>query len=133
MQAALWGAVVGLAGAIAARVVGLDRDRSFYPTVLIFIAFYYVLFAAMAGNASAIGVETMIALLFFAVAAVGRRFGSFIVAGGLLAHGAFDLVRPDALHAAGAPSWWPAFCAAADVALAFAAAQSASRPADRVG
>jgi len=30
-----------------AIIVGFDRDRSFYPTVLIIIASYYVLFAVM--------------------------------------------------------------------------------------
>jgi hypothetical protein len=30
-----------------ATVVGFDRERAFYPTVMIVIASYYVLFAAM--------------------------------------------------------------------------------------
>ena len=33
-----------------ARLVGLDRDRAFYPTVLIVVALYYVLFAVMAAR-----------------------------------------------------------------------------------
>ena len=38
-----------LASAVAgmAAIVGLDRDRAFYPTVLSVIASYYVLFAVM--------------------------------------------------------------------------------------
>lgn len=44
------GAVVGvvLAGLVSfcARRAGLDRDRAFYPTLLIVIASYYVLFVA---------------------------------------------------------------------------------------
>jgi hypothetical protein len=34
------GIILGLAIAAAATVVGFDRDRSFYPTVLIVIATY---------------------------------------------------------------------------------------------
>jgi hypothetical protein len=45
------GYVVGIGLAIlvslVARWVGFDRDRAFYPTVLVVIASYYVLFAVM--------------------------------------------------------------------------------------
>ena len=40
------GIVLSLGVALFARRVGFDRDRAFYPTVLIVIASYYVLFAA---------------------------------------------------------------------------------------
>jgi ABC-type Fe3+ transport system permease subunit len=36
--------------AVFARYAGFDRDRAFYPTVMIVIALYYVLFAAMSGS-----------------------------------------------------------------------------------
>ena len=41
------GIVLSLSVALFASRVGFDRDRAFYPTVLIVIASYYVLFAAM--------------------------------------------------------------------------------------
>ena len=41
------GIVLSLGVALFARRVGFDRDRAFYPTVLIVIASYYVLFAAI--------------------------------------------------------------------------------------
>ena len=41
----LIGVLLALAVAGLATVVGLDRGRAFYPTVLIVIATYYVLFA----------------------------------------------------------------------------------------
>ena len=43
------GVVVSAAVAVFARCVGFDRDRAFYPTVMIVIALYYVLFAVMGG------------------------------------------------------------------------------------
>ena len=44
------GIVLALCVSVFARVVGLDRDRAFYPTVLVVIASYYVLFAVMGGH-----------------------------------------------------------------------------------
>jgi hypothetical protein len=41
------GLILAVAVAGSATVVGFDRERAFYPTVLIVIASYYVLFAAM--------------------------------------------------------------------------------------
>ena len=44
------GIVLSAGVALFARRVGLDRDRAFYPTVMIVIALYYVLFAVMSGS-----------------------------------------------------------------------------------
>jgi hypothetical protein len=42
------GIVLALAVSVFARSVGLDRDRACYPTVLVVVAPYCVLFAVMA-------------------------------------------------------------------------------------
>jgi hypothetical protein len=44
------GIVLSIGVALFARSVGFDRDRAFYPTVMIVIASYYVLFAVMSGS-----------------------------------------------------------------------------------
>jgi hypothetical protein len=44
------GIVLSAGVAVFARSVGFDRDRAFYPTVMIVIASYYVLFAAISGS-----------------------------------------------------------------------------------
>ena len=44
------GIVLSLSVALFARLVGFDRDRAFYPTVMIVIASTYVLFAAMSDS-----------------------------------------------------------------------------------
>ena len=49
----LIGLILALAVAGLAAITGLDRERAFYPTVLIVIASYYVLFAAMGASAAA--------------------------------------------------------------------------------
>jgi hypothetical protein len=41
------GIVLSVGVALFARCVGFDRDRAFYPTVLMVIASYYMLFAAI--------------------------------------------------------------------------------------
>ena len=53
------GIVLSLGVAVFARRVGFDRDRAFYPTVLIVIASYYVLFAAMSGSAQTVLLESI--------------------------------------------------------------------------
>ena len=113
---------LGLAVAVAifARIVGLDRDRAFYTTVLIVVGSYYVLFAAMAGSAAGIRVELLFFLAFAGAAVLGFRSSMWIVAGGLAVHGIFDFVRYNSYPAHGAPQWWPGFCGGFDVAAAVA-------------
>jgi len=116
------GYVIGVALAVLvglfAGALGLDRERSFYPVVLIVIAFLYLLFAAMAGSTSAIVMETLPALLFVAAAAVGFKKSLWVVVGGLAAHGVFDFVHHEIISNPGVPAWWPAFCLAYDLTAA---------------
>lgn len=100
------------------RAAGFDRDRSFYPTILIVVASYYVLFAAMGGSADALVTETIVMALFVAVAIAGLRVNAWLVVGALAAHGAFDFVHHALITNPGVPSWWPGFCLAYDLGLA---------------
>jgi hypothetical protein len=103
---------------IFARVVGLDRDRAFYPTALIVIAAYYVLFALMGGTTHALALELGLMTVFVLLAVVGFRMNLRIVAVGLAAHGIMDFFHASIVNNAGVPEWWPAFCGAYDVAAA---------------
>ena len=111
---------LGLAVAVAifARIVGLDRDRAFYSTVLIVVGSYYVLFAAMADGRAGIRLEILFFLIFAGAAVLGFRTSMWVVAGGLALHGIFDFARLGSLPAPGAPEWWPDFCGGFDVAAA---------------
>lgn len=122
---ALWGIGLGAAVFALASKLAFDRDRSFYPTVMIVIATYYALFAVMAGNGRAITIETTIAVLFVLAAAAGHRWNPLIVAAALLAHGVYDFAHHLLFPDHGAPVWWPGFCGAIDVVLAVAAALAA--------
>ena len=115
-------AVVGavLAGIVAAlaRLVGFDRDRAFYPTVLMVVASYYVLFAVMGGSPRAVMAESVVMAGFVVLAVVGFKGTLWVVVGGLAAHGVFDAVHAHAIANAGVPPWWPAFCLTYDVGAA---------------
>ena len=107
---------IGLALAVGvfARWLGLDRDRAFYPTVMIVIACIYGLFAVI-GGLGAFPTEAIIGLGFIALAAVGFKQSLWWVVAALVGHGLFDLVHPHAIANGGVPPWWPDFCCAYDV------------------
>jgi hypothetical protein len=112
------GLVLSLLVAMFACRVGLDRDRAFYPTVLIVVALYYVLFGVMSGSLHTVLMEVALMSAFAAAAVVGFRSNLWIVAAGLAGHGLLDLVHGNVLHNSGGPAWWPAFCAAYDLGAA---------------
>ncbi len=103
-----------------ARATGFDRDRSFYPTVLVVIALLYVLFGVEDGAISVVAAETAVALAFVAVAVVAfHRRSPTLLAVGLALHGVWDAAHPALLPASDAvPDWWPAFCLGVDLPLA---------------
>ena len=112
------GIILSLGVALFARRIGLDRDRAFYSTVLIVVASYYVLFAAMGGPGSALLVESLLAIGFVAIAVAGFTTSRWIIVAGLAGHGMFDAVHAGIIENAGMPAWWPAFCAAYDIGAA---------------
>jgi hypothetical protein len=117
MQYAI-GVMVCVAVAAFAALSGFDRERAFYPTVLIVTASYYVLFAAMGASTRTLIIEGMIAGVFLLCAVIGFKTNYWLVAAALVGHGALDLVHRSVIDNAGVPPWWPGFCLAFDVALA---------------
>ena len=112
------GIVLSAAVAVFARVVGLDRDRAFYPTVMIVIASYYVLFAAIGGSVQTVAIESAVMALFAAGAVAGFKSSAWIVVAALAGHGVFDAFHGYVIENAGMPAWWPAWCFAYDVGAA---------------
>jgi hypothetical protein len=104
--------------AVFARYVGFDRDRAFYPTVVIVVALYYVLFAVMSGSVQTVVVESVVMLLFAIAAVVGFKSSAWIVVAALAGHGVFDAVHGHIIENAGVPAWWPAWCLSYDVGAA---------------
>jgi hypothetical protein len=116
------GVVLSIGVAVFARWVGFDRDRAFYPTVLIVVASYYVLFAVMSGSVETVLLESIIMTPFAIAAVAGFKASAWIVVAGLAGHGALDAVHGHILQNAGVPAWWPAWCLAYDVGAAGALA-----------
>ena len=101
--------------AIFAKVTRFDQDKSFYPTVLIVIASYYILFAFIYGEG--VITEVIVATIFLLAALVGALYLPIITGIGIIVHGVFDLIYPIVINNGGVPSWWPAFCAGVDITL----------------
>ena len=111
--------VIGLilAAAVAgfAAAIGFDRERAFYPTVMIVVASYYVLFAAMGASSRTLIIESAVASGFLLVAVLGYRRNFWLVVAALVGHGVFDFVHHLFIDNPGVPRWWPGFCLAFDV------------------
>ena len=112
--------LAALAGAAAAAGAiwvmlreGMLQERSGLAVLLIAIAVFYPVFAAASGDVLAIALHGAIFAAFGALALRGFRRGTFLLAGGLIAHGIFDVAT--GLISAPGPAWWPAFCAAFDI------------------
>jgi hypothetical protein len=112
------GIVLSIGVALFARLVKLDRDRAFYPTVMIVVASYYVLFAAISGSVQTVVIESVVMTLFAAAAVAGFKSSAWIVVAALAGHGVFDAVHGYVVENAGVPAWWPAWCLAYDVGAA---------------
>ena len=112
------GIVLSLGVALFARSVGFDRDRAFYPTVLMVIASYYVLFAAMSQSTQTVVLESVLMTVFVIAAVVGFKSSAWIIVAGLAGHGVLDALHGKVLENAGVPVWWPAFCLAYDLGAA---------------
>ncbi len=113
----LIGLVLSLAVAGLGRVVGFDRDRAFYPTVLIIVGSFYVLFAAMGASGRTLVIESIFAMVFLLAAVAGFKKSLWIVAAGAVGHGLFDFVHRYFIDNPGVPRWWPGFCASYDVIM----------------
>ena len=114
----LVGIVLALFISLSATLVGLDKDRAFYPTVLVVIASYYNLFAVIGGSTQALIVESLVMAVFVAATVLGFKRNLWIVVVALFAHGVFDFFHGHVIANPGVPVWWPMFCLSYDVAAA---------------
>lgn len=111
------GVLLAVVVAAFGKVTQFEQDRGFYPTVLIIIASYYVLFAILGGSSHALLWESVVAVAFSAIAVFGSLRFPLLAGAAIAAHGLFDLVHHVIIQNPGVPSWWPIFCASVDVPL----------------
>lgn len=112
------GVALALFVCVAASLLGMDRDRVFYPTVLIVVASYYVLFAVIDGSHTVLLSEIAIAAVFAVIAVVGFKRNLWLVAGALAGHGVMDFFHHTLVQNGGVPRGWPGFCLAFDLTAA---------------
>ncbi len=117
-MAFLVGVLLALTVGLSASFIGLDRDRAFYPTVMVVIASYYALFAVVGGSLQALAIESLVIVAFFGASVAGFKVSLWIVVAALAAHGVFDLIHSQLIANPGVPAWWPQFCLAYDVMAA---------------
>ena len=113
----LIGLVLAITVAAIGTMVGFDRERSFYATILIVIAYYYVLFAVMGASSRTLMLETAIASAFLLTAVMGFKINLWFIVAAIMAHGVFDMVHRVFFENPGVPRWWPGFCLTFDVTL----------------
>jgi hypothetical protein len=111
----LIGVVLAAVVCAFAMLAGFDRDRVFYPTVLIVIATYYILFAVMGNSTPALAMESGVAGAFLTLAVAGFKKNLWLVVGALAGHGVFDFFHHTFIQNPGVPVWWPGFCLSFDV------------------
>jgi hypothetical protein len=123
----------------AAAGLRMDRERVFYPAVVMAVASYYLAFAAADGRTAVYLSEGAIAAVFLVAAVLGFQRNPWIAVVALGAHGVMDGFHHHLVHNAGVPPVWPGFCmsfdvtAAAVVALVMLARARGQRAQQRVG
>lgn len=108
---------VGLAALVCtfALLAGFDRERVFYPTMVLVIASYYILFAVLGGSKQALAWESLITCVFLVLAVAGFKKSLWLIVAALVGHGVFDSVHHFLIDNPGVPIWWPGFCLSFDV------------------
>lgn len=111
----LIGIAIAVTVCLFAALTGFDRDRVFYPTVVLVVAHYYILFAAMGATIHVVIAESVAASAFIILAVVGFKTSQWITAAALSGHGLYDWFHHLIIQDPGVPLWWPAFCMSFDV------------------
>jgi hypothetical protein len=99
----------------AAAWLGMDRERVFYPAVVMAVASYYLAFAVVDGRNGVMLSEVAIAAIFIVGAVAGFKYSPWIVVVALAGHGVMDGFHHHLVHNTGVPQVWPGFCMTFDV------------------
>lgn len=102
----------------AAAGLGMDRERVFYPAVLMAVASYYLAFAVVDGEGGVMLAEVAIAAVFIGSAVAGFKLDPWIAVVALAGHGVMDSFHHHLVHNTGVPQVWPGFCMSFDVTAA---------------
>ena len=109
---------MALAISILSTFVGFDRQRGFYPVVLIVIASYYALFAVIGKSNHVLIIESVVIAAFILASIIGFKRNLWLVVVALIVHGVFDFFHGYMISNPGVPLWWPMFCLTYDITAA---------------
>jgi len=112
------GITLALIFCAAAAGLRMDRERVFFPAVLIAVASYYLAFAVVDGRGDVMMSEVAIAGMFIAGAVLGFKRNPWIAVIALAGHGVMDAFHHHLVHNTGVPQAWPGFCLSFDVTAA---------------
>jgi hypothetical protein len=112
------GIILALLFCGAAAWLGMDRERVFYPAVVMAVASYYLAFAVVDGRSEVMMSEVAIAAVFIAGAVAGFKYSPWIAVAALAGHGVMDGFHHLLVHNTGVPQVWPGFCMTFDVTAA---------------
>jgi len=100
---------------------GLENTKWAYPVLLAEFPVNYWAFAIYGSDSAALLKEIVVGLAFLAVAYIAYEVKSFatllLLAFGYVMHAAYDFSHNLFFVNAGAPTWWPEFCASVDVLI----------------
>ena len=113
LTAVLIGAICGIVTVFVLFRSGILSERSGAAVLLAAIAAFYPVFAVIDADPLAIILHLAIFAGFTALALRGFRDGLYLIAGGLIAHGIFDIGLM--FTQITGPDWWPPFCASLDI------------------
>ena len=102
----------------AAAGLGMDRERVFYPAVVVAVAFYYLAFAVADRRGGVMLSEVAIAAVFLVAAVASFKLSKWFAVVALGGHGVMDVFHHQLVHNAGVPQVWPGFCMTFDVTAA---------------
>ena len=88
----------------SARCSSSIPNRWKVPTVLMVIASYYVLFAAMSDSLQTVVLESVVMTVFVIAAVVGFKSTAWIVVAGLAGHGVLDALHGNVVETASRPA-----------------------------
>ena len=115
------GAVIAFVVVLLFKAWGLERTKWAYPVLLATFPVNYWVFAIYGSDSAALLKEALVGLAFLAVAYIAYKFKAFatllLLAAGYVLHAAYDFSHNFFFVNAGAPTWWPEFCASVDVPI----------------
>jgi len=121
----IYALAVGIVGAFVVVLLfkawGLENTKWAYPVLLAEFPVNYWIFAIYGSDSAALLKELVVGLAFLAVAYIACKVKSFVtltlLAFGYVMHAAYDFAHNFFFKNAGAPIWWPEFCASVDVLI----------------